>query len=103
MRVTEDLEVVVDGVANHHLPHEQLHDLLLGLGEWRGVGEVSWSYAAPSGAVVSHRHGGFDEFVVNHISFIGHDAAARQLTDAAFWSRTHHLTVHSEVLCGVSG
>lgn len=27
VRVTEDLEVVVDGVANHHLPTEQLQDL----------------------------------------------------------------------------
>lgn len=27
VRVTEDLEVVVDSVSNHHLPTEQLQDL----------------------------------------------------------------------------
>lgn len=27
VRVTEDFEVVVDGVADHHLPREQLQDL----------------------------------------------------------------------------
>lgn len=62
--------------------------------------EVTAPDAAPSGAVVSDGHGGVDESVVNHISFVGHYAAACELADAPLWSRTHHLTVNSEVLCG---
>lgn len=102
MGVTEDLEVIVDGVANHHLPHEQPQYLLPGLRVWRGIDEVTVPDAAPSGTVVSNRHGGVDEFIVNHVSFIGHKTAASELADAPFWSRTHHLTVNSEVLCGDS-
>lgn len=76
--------------------------LLPGLGVWRGIDEVTAPYAAPSGAVVGNRHGGFDELIVNHVSFIGHDTAACELVDAPLWSRAHHLAVNGEVLCGDS-
>lgn len=100
--VTEDLEVIVDSVANHHLPHEQPQYLLPGLREWHGVDKVTAPDAAPSRAVVSDRHGGVDEFIVNHVPIIGHHAAACQPADAPLRSCAHHLTVNGEVLGGVS-
>lgn len=102
VRVTEDLEVIVDGVANHHLSHEQPQYLLPGLKEWRGIDEVTVPDAAPSCAVVSDRHGGVDELIVNHVSIIRHQTAACQPADAPLRSRAHHLTVNREVLGGVS-
>lgn len=36
VRVAEDVEVVVDGVADHHLPHEQPQNLLTERGEGGG-------------------------------------------------------------------
>lgn len=72
--------------------------LLPGYRIGRGVGEVSGAYAAPAGAEVGHRHRGLNEFVINHVSFIGHHTAASQLADASLRSRPHHLAVDSEVL-----
>lgn len=100
--VTEDLEVVVDGVAYHHLPHEQLQDLFPGDSVRRGVDEITAPDAAPSRAVVSDGHIGFDELVVDHVSVIVHHAAASQLADAALRPRAHHLAVDGEVLGGIS-
>lgn len=123
MRITQHFEVVVDGVADHHLSHEEFQDLSVrrktqlpqysdkhlktkttvllylfpGRGVGRGVGQVSGPYAAPPGAEVGHRHRGLDEFVIDHVSFVGHHAAASQLADAPLRPRPHHLTVDSQV------
>lgn len=102
MRVTEDLEVIVDGMADHHLPVDQLQYLLPGLWVRCGVDEITASDAAPSSTVVGDRHGGLDELIIDHISFVGHYTTARKLADAPFWSHSHHLTVNSEVLSGNS-
>lgn len=69
--VTEDLEVIVDGVANQHLPSEQPHYLLPGLRVRRGIDQITAPDAAPSGAVVGDGHGRVDEFIVHHVSIIG--------------------------------
>lgn len=100
--VAEDLEVVMDGVAYHHLPHEQLQDLFPGDSVRRGVDEITAPDAAPSRAVVSDRHGGVDELVVDHVSFVVHHAAASQLADAPLRPRAHHLAVDGQVLGGDS-
>lgn len=74
--------------------------LLPGLSIWCGLDEVTAADATPSGAVISNRHGGVDELIINYISFVGHYTAACELADAPLWSRAHHLTVNSKVLSG---
>lgn len=101
MSVTEGLEVVMYGMANNNLPHEQPQDLLPGLCVRWGIEEVSGTNAAPSCAVIRNGHGGLDELIVDHIPVVRDDTAASQLTDAAFGSSTHHLAVNGEVLGGV--
>lgn len=72
--------------------------LLPGIDVRRGVDEVFAPDAAPAGAVVGDGHGGLDELIVHHVSFKGHDTAARQLADLPFGSGAHHLAVDGEVL-----
>lgn len=100
VRVAQHLEVVVDGVSDHHLAHQQPKYLLPGLDVRRGVDEVSVSDAAPPGPVVRDGHGGVDELIVDHVSVVRHQAAAGQLADAALRPRAHHLTVDGQELGG---